>query len=135
MEFFRHLKEGGKGYLLVILFVAGAILLLIAARSDAESTVQDDRIPSADTKKALESELEGLIGGMSGVSYVKVRVTLESGSEYVYENGKNTLVLAGRVRGVAVVCGGGDDPVIKEKVIDMLRALLDLPMKSVSVSE
>jgi hypothetical protein len=54
---------------------------------------------------------------------------------YVFENGKNTLVLSGRVRGVAVVCGGGDNAVYREKIISLLCALLDLPMRSVSVSQ
>ena len=130
------MKQGGKSYLLVALLIFGALLLLAAAASggqDGDET--DDRLPSRDQKQQLEMELEELIGKIEGVSAVQVRVSLESGSEYVYENGKNTLVLAGRVRGVAVVCRGGGDAVVREKIIHTLCALLDLPMKAVSVTQ
>lgn len=134
MEFLRHLKQGGRAYLALGLLVLGCMILLFAQKD--EKTVQtDDRIPSEDTKAALEQELEELIGTIDGVGAVRVRVSLESGNEYVYENGKNTLVLSGRVRGVAVVCDGGDNAVNREKIVTLLCALLDLPMRSVSVSQ
>ncbi len=135
MEFWRHLKEGGRGYILVALLIIGAILLLVAAKSEGGEKTADDRVPTHAAKEALENELEELIRAMKSIDRVKVVLTLESGSEYVWENGKNTLVIAGRVRGVAVVCTGGNDPVVKKQVMEMLCALLDLPMQAVSVSE
>ncbi len=134
MEFLRHLKQGGKLFPLLMLLVLGCVILLFSQKGE-KRTVTDDRIPGATAKAALEEELEELIGAMEGVNNVRVRVSLESGNEYVYENGKNTLVLAGRVRGVAVVCGGGDNAVHREKIISLLCALLDLPMRAVSVSQ
>ena len=135
MEFLRFIKKGGRSTFLIVIALVGAVLLLISAGGEGEKEVADDRYPSIATKRALEEELEGLILSMEGVSRVKVSVSLESGNEYVYENGKNTLILAGRVRGVAVVCDGGADAVVKGQIVTMLCALFDLPMKAVSVSQ
>ena len=135
MDFLRHLRRGTKGYLLVILLIVAAVLLLAAAKSDQKSEKTHDRVPSYAAKRMLEKELSELIGAMDGIEYVKVSLSLESGSQYVWENGKNTLILAGRVRGVAVVCTGGNDPVIQERVIGLVCALFDLPLRAVSVSE
>ena len=133
-EFWTFFKKGGKSTLLLVLAILGAVLLFFSARGEDAATA-DDRLPDSATKRALEKELEGLILSMEGVSRVKVSVSLESGNEYVYENGKNTLILAGRVRGVAVVCDGGADAVVKGQIVTMLCALFDLPMKAVSVSQ
>ena len=132
-EFLRFFKKGGKSTALLLLAVLGAVLLLFSMGRTEKSA--DDRLPDSATKRALEEELEGLILSMEGVSRVKVSISLESGNEYVYENGKNTLILAGRVRGVAVVCDGGADAVVKGQIVTMLCALFDLPMKAVSVSQ
>lgn len=134
MEFLRHWKQGGKMFPLLLLLVLGGVILLCAQKGEKAESI-NDRIPAGAVKEALEAELAELIDAMEGVDNVRVRVSLESGNEYVFENGKNTLVLSGRVRGVAVVCGGGDNAVYREKIISLLCALLDLPMRSVSVSQ
>ena len=135
MDFLRHMKQGGKGYLMVFLLLLGAVLLIFSGRGEKETPNLDDRLPAISTKQALEQELAELIGDIEGIGAVRVSVSLESGNEYVYENGKNTLVYSYRVRGVAVVCDGGNDAVKREKIIQLLCSLLDLPMKSVSVTQ
>ncbi|MBE6672285.1 MAG: hypothetical protein E7599_02015 [Ruminococcaceae bacterium] len=135
MEFIRHLHRGKRTVLWVVLATVGALLLLLAARVGTKNPVVDDRLPSVSSKRALEQELTELILQMEGVSRARVSVSLESGNEYVWENGKNTLILSGRVRGVAVVCDGGADPTVRQRIVTMLCALLDLPMRSVSVSQ
>ena len=133
-EFWIFFKKGGKSSLLLLLALLGAVLLFCSVGGEKQ-TKADDRLPDYTTKRALEKELEELILTMEGVSRAKVSVSLESGNEYVWENGKNTLILSGRVRGVAVVCDGGADAVIRGRIISMLCALFDLPMKAVSVSQ
>ena len=117
------------------LFFMGALLLFFSASNEKTDDLANDLLPSDDAKEALETELVSLICSMQNIRRAKVCLTLESGNEYVYENGNNKIVLAGRVRGVAVVCNGGNDPVVKERICNMLCSLLDLPLKSVSVCE
>ena len=54
------------------------------------------------------------------------------------ENGEEPIVIktvGAKIRGVFVVCEGGDDPVIKEKIIKALCALLDIQSNQVSVTK
>ena len=135
MEFLKHLRNGGKGTVILLLAVLGGLMLLFSSATKQKQTEISDLVPSAAEKEMLERELTDLILQMEGVSQVKVSVSLESGNEYVWQNGKNTLILAGRVRGVAVVCDGAADGAVKGRIISMLCALFDLPIKSVSVSQ
>ena len=135
MAFFRHFPKGTKAMVILVLALLGGILLLYSSGTKQEQKQISDLVPSTAEKTALERELSELILQMEGVSRVKVTVSLESGNEYVWENGKNTLVLAGRVRGVAVVCDGAADAAVKQRIVTMLCALFDLPIKSVSVSQ
>ena len=133
MEFLRYCKRGGKGIALCVFLLLGALVLLLLQKSPKEEK-QDDRLPSEAVKIAWEEQLERLLERMDGVSNVKVSVSLESGNQYTYENGKTTVVTAGRVRGVAVVCKGGSDAVLREKIVSLLCALFDLPVRAVSVA-
>ena len=133
MEFLRYCKRGGKGIALCAFLLLGALVLLLLQKSPKEEK-QDDRLPSEAAKIAWEEQLERLLERMDGVSNVKVSVSLESGNQYTYENGKTTVVTAGRVRGVAVVCKGGSDAVLREKIVSLLCALFDLPVRAVSVA-
>ena len=54
------------------------------------------------------------------------------------ENGDEPIVLKikeSKIRGVLVICEGGDNPVIKEKIIEAVCALLDVSSNSVSVAK
>jgi len=38
-----------------------------------------------------------------------------------------------KIRGIAVLCEGGDSPLVKSRITDMLTALLDVPSNKISV--
>ena len=40
-----------------------------------------------------------------------------------------------KIRGVLVVCEGGDDPFVCEKILEAICALLDVPSNKVSVAK
>lgn len=110
----------------------------------------------------LENKLEDMIGSMDGAGTAKVKVTLECDYETVYakdtgyskddnssdedseyiilgssgdEDGLVLKTLTPKVRGVAVLCSGGNDPEICQAVISMICALLDVRSEDVSVSK
>ncbi len=110
----------------------------------------------------LEERIAGLCRASGGVGEVSVFLTLESGSEYVYatnsdqKEGANgdysgsreyLIVTADgssspvqvteiypKVRGVAVVCSGGDSPEIKKRLTELLSAALGIPSNRIRVS-
>ena len=110
----------------------------------------------------LEERLESIISQISGAGKTKVMITLDSSKEYFYaadfsenkdleetstesktvivdgENGEVPIVIktvGAKIRGVFVVCEGGDDSVIREKIINALCALLDIQSNQVSVTK
>ncbi len=132
---------------------------------DTQSTDDTSDTAAADYDEYtqnLENRLVSLIGEIDGVGECKVMITLENSAESVYatnnenksdensydekdeyvlyeSSGDESPVLIKeympKVQGVTVVCSGGDDIVTKEKIIDSVTALFNLPANRVSVSK
>ena len=54
------------------------------------------------------------------------------------KNGREALIersIEPKIRGVAVLCEGGDNPVIKSEIIQIVTTVLDIPSTKVSVSK
>jgi len=110
----------------------------------------------------LENKLMEMIKLINGAGRTKVIVTLECDYETVYakdgslskddnstdedseyiiidsEETQNGLVLktvTPKVRGVAVVCEGGDNPYVSNAVTEMLSAVLDIGVNRISVAK
>ncbi len=157
------LSSGGT-WLLVIGVAAGLLLVFFgsgigrsdggAAAGSAEMSAEEDDARLA----ALEYRVKQLLEAMDGVSDVVLVLTPDTGSELRYAqnlrygNGiaeEKSTALSGsgsdsspipigliypRVRGAAVVCRGGSNPVTQEKILSLLCALLDLPASRVYVT-
>lgn len=110
----------------------------------------------------LEKKLSDMISLISGAGNSKVIITLECDYETVYakdgslskddnstdedseyiiidsEKNQNGLLLktvTPKVRGVAVVCEGGDNQYVRNAVTEMLTAVLDVGVNRISVSK
>ncbi len=98
----------------------------------------------------LEERIGELCRSIEGIQEANVFLTLDCSSEYVYsdDSASDFLILSGsdgeqavmlceiypRVRGVAVVCTGGDLPRIRETVTELLSASLGLPFNKIKVA-
>ncbi len=87
--------------------------------------------------EVLTSELVDMIENLEGVGKAQVLLTLDSSYEYVYLDDDKTLtkIMEPKIRGVAVTCTGGNDPVVKEKVTKLLTTVLSVSTSSISVSK
>lgn len=130
--------------------------------SDEEETQLQTDFSESDYTAALEKRLEETVSSLYGAGRSRVMVTLECDYETVYardgsyskdeassdekseyiiidseqqEDGLVLKTVTPRVRGVAVLCEGGNDPYVCEQVSQMLSALLDLGSNSISVSK
>lgn len=110
----------------------------------------------------LENKLEEMISLISGAGETKVIVTLECDYETVYakdgsiekdndstdedseyiiidsrdvQGGLVLKTVTPKIRGVAVVCAGGDSMYVKSAVTDLLSAVLDIGTNHISVSK
>lgn len=153
-------KKKGTGWLLVGL-AAGILLFLFGSinTDKKESTQTEDPVlefSQVDSYIAvLERRVCELLERMDGVSDVHVIITPDSCTEVVYaqngtyENGSMTekeYVLADgdrpirvklvypHLRGIAVVCRGGSNPIQREKIVALLSSLFDLSSNKVYVT-
>lgn len=150
IEKLRSVKGIG---LLVIGLAAGVILLILGSSADREAT-EDQPIDESFSFEAYEASLserlEEMLSRVEGVSGVHVMLTLERGySDELAKDGDQYLTVkhsdgaegtvtlsreAPEVKGVAVICKGGDDPTVQKHIIGMVSALFDLPTSRIFVS-
>lgn len=130
-----------------------------------QTTVTRDSVEvlsAAQVEEALEARIAALIAKVDGVGECHVMITLESGSRFVYAaeqtyNGtaeshaqsEKTLLVetdAGpvgllvtevqpTVKGVAVVCSGGADPTVREQVVGLVSAALNISTGRICVAK
>lgn len=112
-------------------------------------------------EQALEERITALLRAVEGVGDCRVMVTLESGAQSVYaadtaasagadgsqSSSENTLMvetadgpvgllltrIQPTVKGVAVVCGGADDPAVCQRVVDVVTTAFHISERRVCV--
>ncbi|MGN1340773.1 MAG: hypothetical protein ACI4WS_10810 [Oscillospiraceae bacterium] len=161
--FVTRLSEGGWHKFVLIAGIAAIVLLFLSTLTPAQSEAVQTASYSAKEAAALEQELEQrlteIISQIDGVTSPKVMITLDCTSERVLAeetkssnsadetSTENSIALSGsgkdaietsvilpRVRGVAVVCGGGDNVLIREKVVNAAARVLGIGVSKVYVT-
>lgn len=111
---------------------------------------------------ALEDETADIISSIDGVGKCKVMLTLKDTNESVYakntdesssdssysksyeyvlydgEDGDTPIVIKQyfpRIQGVVVVCEGGDNTLVREKIIESVSSLFNVSSNKISVSK
>ncbi len=145
-------KLDKQKFTLLLLSLCG-ILLIVFSNSLGKPSSKSDPQTYTDVSfytSYLEKRITDLCKSVDGITEATVFLTLDCSSEYVYseDSASDFLILSGsdgeqavllyelypRVRGVAVVCTGGDLPRIRETVTDLLSAALDLPSNKIKVA-
>lgn len=125
---------------------------------EIEKTLPD----SSAKEEILEERLGKIISEISGAGKTKVMVTVESSDEYFFaediseersgdsfsrrtetvisekDSSEEPIVIRtdeAKIRGVLIVCEGGENSKTREKIIEAVCALLDIPSNKVSVAE
>ncbi len=155
---------GDKKYRLpVVLGLVGILIIALSEwlpSADAPSQ-ETAAVSAAAVERALEDRITSLISRVRGVGECSVMVTLESGSRYVYAaeqsytggkdaytgSEKTLLVetdtgpvgllvteIQPTVKGVAVVCVGGDNAAVREQVSGLICAALNISSGRVCVA-
>ena len=141
-----------KGVLLLIMgVILGITLLLVDTHGTSDSiSTENTEITSDDYINLLEKKTEDMINKIKGVSEAKVMITLKNRGEQVFAldttetNKKHVVVdnglvcineLVPEIEGVAVVCNGGDNAVIKQKITDLLCSLLGIYSTHIYITE
>ena len=135
-ELFRSEKS------IKIILVIGAVLVLFIAFSGLsadDSNKGDNQLfnyeKQAAYEEALESKLARVLSEIEGIGEMSIMITLDSSEENAFENNNDepAYIKAPAVRGVIVVCDGGDNVIIKEKVITAIAGAFDISTTHISV--
>lgn len=154
---------------ILLIAVVGVVLLLFGGngggRADNGGEVTTDRLTEQEMEayaSAMEEKIRTLCESVSGISGVRVAVTLASGYEYVYAKegesatsgdkvstsyhyltvgsgaDEKTVYLASRaptVAGIGIVCRGGGDPTRKRELLLLISAAFGVPSNRIYITE
>ncbi len=140
---FKELKELLKNEKsLKIILISGAALILAIAlsglsgnKTKTEQSVFFDYSRQSEYEEALENKLCSILSEINGIGNIKIMITLDSSEENMFDDSDDELisVKTPSVRGVIVVCDGGDNILIREKVISAVSGAFGISTTRVSV--
>lgn len=163
LETLERLKKDKKSLLTVVIGIAGMLLVLLSELpffSGEERTASEDT--NSYYIQDLEQRTEKMISKIAGAGKVGVMLTYECAEETVWakdisektdgntggnveqkhiiidasqgETGLAVKVIYPKVRGVAVVCSGGDDPTVRSEIKALVSALFDIGSNRISIA-
>ena len=162
-DIISRLGDGKWRRIVIIAGIAAIVLLFLSTLNPGGKAQEQPQSYSQEEISRLEKELErrlaDVISGIDGVTSPKVMVTLDCTSRRVYAeeikssstadevknessialsgSGKEALetsVVTPQVRGVAVVCGGAENVLIREKVVNTAARVLNIGISQVYVT-
>lgn len=143
----------------LLIVIAGVLMLTLMVVPSFRKTVEPDSETPTENEQNnyindTQNQLCELISSIEGAGKTKVFLTLESSEEKIYAsdiNGDKTeyvvikensdeggMLLKIRkpvIRGVAVVCEGGDNPVVKVDIINAICSSLGVSSTRISIAK
>lgn len=154
----KFLSSNNKIKTYLMIAAIAIIALLLIGTDSGGSSIQDNNTTTIsfddEYRVKITDELIKTISQIKGVGKVSVMVTVESSYRYVYSEDiqktmdskkTETVILQNKeallqrieaptIGGVLVVCSGGDNPAVKEKVINAVSTVLDISSSKVYVT-
>lgn len=146
------LKLKGKGRLWICVLGAliGISLLVWGGGDEKNADARTDSDQLSIYSKEVENKILELCSRVDGVKDVSVAVSFESGFEYVYAaDGEKTLTVGSGsnesavrvtekppvISGVGIVCVGGGQPRIQQKLINLISAAYGISSNKIYIVE
>lgn len=133
----EYIKSDKRIKLILVLGIAVILLIAISGIGGNKSGTADSASLSelSQYEKKLEERLSDILSEIEGVGKLKVMVTLDTSEESEYGRSKDMLlsVKAPSVRGVIVVCDGGNNIIVKEKVTSAVSGVFGISTTRISV--
>lgn len=111
-------------------------ILLIGFSSVFDFSRGDDNVSDEYAARTEERLLE-IVTSIDGVGEAKIFLTMDNSGENVYlkNSDTKTVSIEPTVRGVVVVCDGGDDPIVSSRVMDAVTKALCISSDKVCVTK
>ena len=118
--------------------VIGVIaILLIGLLSVIDFSPDRSEKESREYASRTEERLLEIVSSISGAGDAKIFLTMDNSGENVYlkNTDTKTVSIEPKVRGVVVVCEGGDDPVTVSRVLEAVTKALDISSDKVCITK
>ncbi len=126
-----------KKFLRAAVTIGAAAIVMILLSSTVDLSVFRHQ-PSAEEYSAqLKEQLLDIVSQIDGVGEVKVFLTMDNSGENVYLTNSDTKTksIEPTVRGVVIVCDGGDDPVVIDRVMGAVTRSLSVSSDRVYITK
>ncbi len=161
-ELFISLKGSDKRLKIIIaLALVGVMLIMLSELVPKSEKKQEESVSYESYISALEDKTEELISSINGVGRCKVMITLKNTNESVFaknieensnsgnysksdeyvlyegQEGKTPVLIKEYfpdIQGVAVVCDGADNKVVRESIADSISSLYGISVSKISIS-
>ena len=125
-----------KRFVRIAVFAAlGAIVLIYLS-----SVIDFGGAKTVDTQafgERLREQLLAIVAHIDGVGEAEIFLTIDNGGENVYLTNSDTKLksIEPTVRGVVIVCDGGDDPLVVSRVLSAVTRSLSISSDKVCITK
>lgn len=153
-KFIKNIPESKKPMVLVM---AGVLLLVLIFFSDITPSKNDVPEESESNEityvQEIEDKLRKIVSDIHGAGETEVMLTLDTSEENIYatdinedkyeyvviktssdEGGLLLKIIQPKIRGVAIVCEGGDSYKVKNDIMSAVCSVLDISSSRVSIT-
>ncbi|MBR1531957.1 MAG: hypothetical protein IJ643_07865 [Eubacterium sp.] len=163
-EALSRLRKSDKKIKIAVILGLVGILLIGASEVMPKKSVEPkaQEMSCTEYTAELESKTQQIVASISGVGKCRVMITLKNSNENIYaknntentndghysseseyvlydgENGESPVLIKEfypEIKGVAVVCSGADNTVVRENVINCISSLYGISTAKISVSK
>lgn len=121
-----------------LIIICGAVGIgLICLSSFIELPKNEAAYNITDYKEQIQNSVTEMLNQVEGVGECSVLITMENSAEGVYLQNSSTKTkeIEPKIRGVVVACGGGGDPVVIDKVSEIITKALNVSSAKVCVTK
>ena len=126
-----------KGFVRGAVIIGAAAILLIVLSSKLNTDLFRSQQTAGEYSQELKIRLLEIVSQIDGVGEVKVFLTMDNSGENVYLTNTDTKTksIEPTVRGVVIVCEGGDDPVVIDRVMGAVTRSLSISSDKVYITK
>ncbi len=119
----------------VVVGVCAIALIFLSSYIDVSAF--NSKVDADEYCAALEESLLSVVTQIEGVGNAKIFLTMDNTGENVYLNNSDTKTksITPVVRGVVIVCDGGDDPLVVGRVMSAVTKSLDISSNKVCITK
>lgn len=116
--------------------IIGAAAILIIGITSVFDFSEESCVSAEEYATRTEGKLLEIVSNISGVGDARIFLTMDNSGENVYlkNTDTKTVSIEPKVRGVVVVCDGGDDPMVVSRVMDAVTKALNISSDKVCIT-